>query len=408
MKKILVYWIFSLVLSVGALFSQNLQEEEGSQEGGGLTRLKEDESGSRVSGEVGRLNRPAAPAPLNIPKKARIKRSIRILLDAIAMKDLNQLSREIKVYPNGAIFRNERKPFDFDLVEFTVPDDQPVTIQKNLYAGKILFHKIGDDKVEVINEVDIENYIKGVMAAEIPSSWEEQALMAQAIVSRTYAYFRLLKPASSYYDVLSTVHHQVFYGRNLIKPSIVSAVDKTAGVVFTYKSKIVEPFFSANAGGYTEIPSNVWGSSSGDYGYLQSIESPFDEDMNGYLWQQRYRLLDIQRMLGLKKAIESVDVVDYTSSRRVANIEVALKDGGKIRYRGNEFRQKMGFSNIRSLLFSLERVGDMYFFSGRGYGHGVGMSQEGANRQAKEGRSVKDILTYYYKDVKFMRVLEPK
>jgi stage II sporulation protein D len=193
------------------------------------------------------------------------------------------------------------------------PDkDGYVSTKGKWYHGKLMI-KVVDNKITVINDVDLENYIKGVVPSEMPSSWEFEALKAQAIAARSFALANLGKQAKEGYDLKDNTEDQAYGGASAETNITNKAVEETHGLVLTYDMKIISAYYSASAGGMTNT--NAWG---GSVPYLRSVPS-FDDNV--------------------------------------------AKNG-----------------------------------------HGVGMSQHGANNLAKQGYNAYQILQYFYQNVKFAKV----
>lgn len=149
-----------------------------------------------------------------------------------------------------------------------------ICIKQKWYRGTI--HIINNDgDLTVINDVGIEDYVKGVTPAEMPSSWNIEALKAQAIAVRSYAIANLGKHAKEGFDLVDTVQDQVYNGVMAETPSTNQAVEETEGLVLTYDNKIISTMYSASAGGQTKSALEAWGN---DIPYLQSVKS-YDDDM---------------------------------------------------------------------------------------------------------------------------------
>lgn len=247
-----------------------------------------------------------------------------------------------------------------------------------------------NDEVE---EVELEEYIVGVVASEMPANFEIEALKAQAVAARTYV-------MKSNGEVTDTTETQVYrdteelkdiwkdkYDENLAK--IREAVHSTVGQVITYNGELITASFFSTSNGYTESAKEVWGE---DIPYLQSVVSPWDMDTKKFLVEETLSVEDVEAKLGVQLSDGQVGIVhSYTEGKRIDEIMF-----GKMVLTGKEVREKLG---IRSTDFAMEKKGNEVIVITKGYGHGVGMSQYGANALATQGKSYKDILTYYYKGV---------
>ncbi len=256
------------------------------------------------------------------------------------------------------------------------------------YSGTIEVWK-GDRGLYVINELPLEEYIKSVVAAEVGTNWEYEALRAQAVIARTYAVFRMKASGNARYHLTSTVLHQVYRGDNT-ETLAALAVRETTGEILTYDGKPVEAFYHSTAGGMTEDPAEVFGKS---YPYLRPAEAS-GEQSPYWVWERRITFEEIGRALDVKD-IRSISVGSLTSTSRVRDVVVATDEGEKV-VRATELRKLLGWSRLPSTNFRLTRNGDSVKFEGRGYGHGVGLCQWSALQMAREGKSYREILSYFY------------
>lgn len=252
-----------------------------------------------------------------------------------------------------------------------------------------------------IEEVALEEYVVGVVASEMPADFEMEALKAQAVAARTY----VMKSMQESGEITDTINNQVYkseeelneiwkdeYKEKLSK--IEEAVNSTIGQVMTYHNELITAFFFSTSNGYTESAKDVWGE---DVPYLQSVVSPWDEDTKRFLVKEVIGEQEVEDKLGIHINNGQVgEIISYTEGKRIAEISI----GDKI-FTGKEVREKLG---IRSADFQLEKRGNEVNVTTKGYGHGVGMSQYGANGLAKEGKSYRDILHYYYQDIEIATI----
>ncbi|MCH1625160.1 stage II sporulation protein D [Fredinandcohnia quinoae] len=260
------------------------------------------------------------------------------------------------------------------------------------------------------NTVDIplEEYVIGVLASEMPASFELEALKAQALAARTYVVRQMLSeqkvgvPKGTNADVTDTTSHQVYKSKEELKnemkedydwkmEKLIKAVTETKGQILTYDGAPIDASFFSTSNGYTENSEDYW---KNPYPYLKSVPSPWDKNSKEFHGQITMSVKDFEQRLGVKigDSKEIGKIIERTSSNRVATVEI----GGKT-FSGKEIREK--YLDLRSSDFSWERKGDHIIIDTKGYGHGVGMSQYGADGMAKEGKSYKDIVTYYYQGV---------
>lgn len=250
-----------------------------------------------------------------------------------------------------------------------------------------------------IEKVPIEEYVISVVAAEMPADFNLEALKAQAVAARTYVVQQMIQQGE---DIVmtDTTAHQVYKNREELKEhfggsyeekmkKIEQAAMATAGEVITYNNEPITPTFFSMSNGYTEAAKNYWGN---DLPYLQVVESKWEESLPNFTEQKVFTLEEMNNALQLNHNGGEVPIyVKRTESNRVETLKI-----GEVAFSGKEIREKL---QLRSNDFSVKQKGDHFIFTTKGYGHGVGMSQYGANFMAEEGKNYQDILAYYYKDV---------
>jgi len=270
----------------------------------------------------------------------------------------------------------------------------PIRIGKQQYPGRIEVFREGKN-ILLVNEVDMEDYVASVVSSELPASWGLEAKKAQAIAARSYTYMRR-STSTKEYHVDGTVLDQVYKGTNTDAASR-AAVTATRGQVISLGGKLVSTFYSSTCAGKTEDPHNVWpgrpshGVSSVTCGYCANSRS--------LKWSANVSdadLLAAARESGHRaKTVEELVVLETHASGRTAKLELKTNRGG-ILWSANEFRQLLGWDQVRSTLFKLKRRKEGYDLAGKGFGHGVGLCQWGAQGMDRKGMDYKDILSHYY------------
>lgn len=269
-----------------------------------------------------------------------------------------------------------------------------------------------------VREMPLEQYVKEVVAAEMPAEFHMEALKAQAVAARTYTFARMKKLYSSKEDRHENAdictdfsHCQAWISKSdALKKwgtvsserywrKIESAVDETAGVIITFEGNIINPVFHSNSGGRTENAEEVWSCSS--VPYLKSVVSMGEENNPKYENTVTIKIKDFFTKLkeeypGLKlnekKVTEEIKILQYSEGGRVKNLRI-----GNTTIQGTDFRRIFA---LKSTNFSVQKEGsDSLKIATLGYGHGVGMSQWGANGLAASGASYEEILKYYYSGV---------
>ena len=254
----------------------------------------------------------------------------------------------------------------------------------------------------VVNYVLVEDYLYGVVPKEMPPSWNVEALRAQSVAARTFALKNRKRHSAEGFDLCSTSHCQVYEGMPAETRTTTEAVDSTRGEVLFYKGAIMDALFHTDSGGMTESSEYVWGS---PVPYLRAVA---EVQMQTQPWNRTVSMSEFAqklekngRAIGTLKEVRLSPLTvgkgssDRSPSGRVRSAEfVGTK--GRITLSGNELRS---IFSLPSTLFSI-RIGKTDInFSGYGSGHGLGLSQWGAQALADKGKSYKDILFHYYTDV---------
>ncbi len=265
-----------------------------------------------------------------------------------------------------------------------------------LVVGGLLHVKQRGLGLAGINAVDLEDYVKGVVPAEMNSGWHLEALKVQAVAARTYVVYQRMMNGGRDYDVLATAQDQVYQGRRGVDQRIHEAVEATRDLVLTYQDVPILAAFSSTAAGPTEDAINVW---SKDLPYLKGVECPFDRNSPHFEWQASFTLEDLEAALQSQGrpvgTIASFTPYAYSRAGRVTKIRV-LHSHGELILRGEELRRAVGYQVIRSTQFEIDSVGREVLLSGRGAGHAVGLCQWGTKELAELGYSFHSILYYYF------------
>lgn len=256
-------------------------------------------------------------------------------------------------------------------------------------------------KEEEIKELKIEEYLVGVLAGEMPASFEMEALKAQAVASRSYAMYKILHNETDNFDVLSDITNQVYLTEEEMQEKwgseypiylnkIKNAISATDGEVMYYDNEIIEAFYFSMSNGATEDAKSVF---EEDLPYIKPVTSSWDnESLNNFKVTTTFTKEEFCKKLNLEDCQSlTIDNINYSASHRINSLMVNNKT-----FKGTEVRQLL---NLRSTDFSIEQNNDFIQITTKGYGHGVGMSQYGANGMAKEGYTYKEILNYYYNDI---------
>ena len=269
-----------------------------------------------------------------------------------------------------------------------------------------------------IEEINIEEYLYGVLSSEMPSTFDEESLKAQAIAARTYVIYKMENDITSGHKnaavCTNSAHCQAYTsydnlkknkGENWIKSDYVKvkkAVDETKGEIIAYNGKAILPLYFSTSSGKTENSKDVF---STQYPYLVSVESPYEDKSPKYITKysiNKNKFIECLKNsypninLSLYKIENQVKILDRTEGGCVKTIQI-----GNIKLSGTDMRK---IFNLNSANFSIKYNNNQMKFTVKGYGHGVGMSQWGAEGMAKEGYKYYDILLHYFKntDIKDM------
>lgn len=276
------------------------------------------------------------------------------------------------------------------------------------YRGSIQF-MIEGGRLTAVNELNIEDYLRGVVPSEMPSDWPAEALKAQAVAARNYALQRVETSRGRDFNLTNDQFSQVYKGYDAETPFTNRAVDETRGMVMLCQGSIITAFFHSSSGGYIENSEDVW---LNPLAYIKHKEDPYDRNERHYNWQVRYsaeQLMEQIKAAGYEfSKIDDIEVLSYTSSgarverimvrglglsREPMQVEIAKADRVRIAL------------GLKSALFTIDKAYDKdgkiesVSFYGNGWGHGLGLSQWGAHGMAAQGYKYQDILKYYYSGI---------
>lgn len=333
----------------------------------------------------------------------------------------------------------------------------PVSVDGKRYRGAIICKRLSTGDMTVINRVRLEEYLYGVVPKEMSGSWPLEALKAQAIAARNYTAISLGKHSSQGFDICNTTDCQVYGGYDSETKNSNAAVDSTAGRLMTYDGSLVQAFYHSNSGGMTENSENVW---SAKLPYLRGVSDEFSLGAPNDTWTVALSSEQLQTLLAGSSAeigeLKSVSVAQKSENGRVIELEVVGSQGSKT-FQKESIRKVIGYNTLKSTYFDLQssegtqqgvkvvsasgmqsldmskakvmtyggnevswssissmyvqnsakrarlsisqEAAQQYVFNGRGWGHGLGMSQWGAKKMADSGYSYIDILKHYYTGV---------
>lgn len=271
---------------------------------------------------------------------------------------------------------------------------------------KSIVVRVKREQTNTIEKVYLEDYITGVLAGELPITFSVEAFKAQAVAARSYVLKKMQYNVNNDYDVVDTISNQVYLDSSYLKKAwgnkyiekinkIKKVVLDTTGEYLTYDGNVIDAFFFSTSVGYTENSEDIF---TNKVPYLRSVKSQWDRDVSPVFKDEaQFSLYDFYLKLNLDYQDKiKLKILETTSTGRIKKIDI----NGTI-FLGNNVVSKLG---LRSTYFDIKQNNDNVLIQTKGYGHGVGMSQYGAEGMARLGFNYEEILKYYYKDV----VLEKK
>lgn len=262
--------------------------------------------------------------------------------------------------------------------------------------GGLIVKKENDLSLLVINYLDLEDYVKGVLFHEVSHHWPLEALCAQAVATRTYALYEVEVSKDKDYDVTSDIYSQVYGGRDAERYRTIKAAEATEGLVLTCNAKVFPAYFHATCGGKTEDASELW---QIDLPCLKGVDCGFCGRSPHFKWQKVFskdELIKKLNSLGYHfTSLEGIKILGRDKSGRIRKLKLKSKDGDVV-IPAKDFRQLVGARDIRSTNFAVNKIADNIYFEGFGWGHGVGMCQWGAYFMSVKKYKYQDILKFYY------------
>lgn len=272
-----------------------------------------------------------------------------------------------------------------------------LAVNGKYYRGSVTIIREGNN-FSVVNTIDLEQYVSGVLYHEISDQWPLEAIKAQAVAVRSYAIYSMQKSGARDYDLTGDSYSQVYGGRDAERYRTSLAVRKTRGEILVYQNKVLPAFFHANSGGITENAAELWDINIPPL--RGGVKSVYSLNLPSYKWDRNFRLKDIQEKLAVKGyqtgLIKEIKVIERNSTGRVRKLSIEDRTGKLITIDGKTFREAIGPNLIRSSLFTVTMKGWYVDISGKGWGHGVGLCQWGAYGMAKQGHNYRSILIFYY------------
>ncbi len=375
----------------------------------------------------------------------QIKGSYQTLSPTFSLKEGVNYTLFVK---KGKLYISDAKEFfklhgDFILIPSAIDEEHLIYINDRPYMGAMTFTVEDKHHIRPYNQLPLEDYLKGVVPNEVFPSWHLNALKAQTLAARTYAYIH----SNSKAEMDDTIRFQV-YGGYTPYENTNKAVEETEGEIITYRNKPINAFYSASNGGITESNTNVWGGQ--DKPYFPIKEDPYDPEQPWKIELNKVQISKSQLIYGapfhwLTVTEKNDDIANsirqyltnqgYISAQIVSIDEFEInkeQTEGKRKVTGSiavtfihrsfgdmiffdqislkdeplkKIRPMIGGTQFKSYLIeSVQEEKDRYIIKGKGYGHGVGMSQWGASEMANAGKDYKEIIAFYYPSTEITKI----
>lgn len=270
-----------------------------------------------------------------------------------------------------------------------------VWIGDRWYRGRVRLVRQGSG-ITAVNHVDIEEYLYSVVGAEAIPSWPQEALKAQSVAARTYALYKRNTSRNGIYDVDTTTATQVYKGLKSEYTTTHQAVQATSGQVMTYNGKVILAVFHSSSGGHTENVEDIWTS---PLPYLRGVVD-YDQTSPVFQWNKTVSPSQLSRVVGGVGNIKAIVPQKTTPRGRIVTMKV-VGDRGVKTVKGTDLRKSLG---LRSTLFRMSVNQGSLQVTGRGFGHGLGLSQWGTQYLAENGVSYQQILAHYYQNARLATI----
>lgn len=282
------------------------------------------------------------------------------------------------------------------------------------YRGNLILTAAGGG-YSIVNELPLEAYLYSVVPSEMPASWPLEALKSQAVAARTYALVHLGEYRKRGYDVTSDTSSQVYQGVRAENSNSSRAVAETAGLIMTYNNQPIQAYFHSTSGGRTENGADLWA----PLPYLQPVDD-VDQASPRYTWHEEQSQATVSARLRASLNVQvgrilALQTQTYTAGGRVKTLRVLGTAGAQV-VAGERLRMALGLNSTFFNVGGVDANGKLvkepkadqppvsFQFAGRGWGHGMGMSQYGARQLALNGYPFQSILTHYYRGVQIERL----
>jgi len=299
--------------------------------------------------------------------------------------------------------------YDFPLAHIRIEAAKEFTLiihnRKRRFCGSLDLIRTPTGKLLAVNRLPLESYIRGVLYHEVSHRWPLEAIKAQAVATRTYALYHKYQNGQRNFDLTNDIYSQVYGGRTSERFRTNLAVERTEGEVLMYQGQLIPAYFHATCGGHTEDVTALWNHQP--LPPLKGITCIYCQHSPHFHWKQKLDFKEIEaalRAAGFKiHSLEDIRVLDRNSSGRIKRLELMLAADQTVKISGKDFRQAVGPNRIKSNVYQIAINGQTVQFTGRGWGHGVGLCQWGAQKMAQRHYNYFEILQYYYPGTTIVR-----
>ncbi len=280
-----------------------------------------------------------------------------------------------------------------------------IRVEKRQYLDQVRIVKNSEKSLTVVNRVDLEAYLKGVLPLEVHPSWPAEALKAHAVISRTFALFKAIEKQDKEFSVRDTVESQVYGGALFHHEATDHAIEATRGEILTFRTNIFPAYFHANCGGRTTKPERIWPVYPNEV--FKNVSCSFCKGTKHWKWSFEMPFSEIEAVMQKKgypaKNLKRVSFSGRDDSGRISQVTLDYKRSS-VTISAFDFRAYLGHDKLKSLKAWAEVKKDKVRFRGFGWGHGIGFCQWGSKGQADAGKNYREILQFYFPDAEIKRV----
>ena len=300
-------------------------------------------------------------------------------------------------------FRLADRAVTAEILTFRSVQSPHIGVNGRVYPGAIRIYRMPDDTVAVVNLVDVESYIVGVVAGEVPSDWPADALRAQAVAARTYALYRYRTRREGEFDLHAGTRDQMYADARNIAPRVRRAVEETAGIVMMHRNHLFPAYYHSTCGGFTEDAQKVF--STPGLEFMRGLRCDYCRTSPRYAWSMSMPVAKaLERLQAEYPKLGAIQAVRLVAPGHRVEMVIVEDAHGEVSIPATRFRALLGADRLYSTYFTAYVSGGSLIFDGKGWGHGAGMCQYGARGLALDNKTYDQILKYYYRRVSLARL----